>query len=204
MILHSAVKIKFFQKKEQTFENPLTYGAYCGSINEMQGKLGRGGRMYQVLDICRYVINYSNERNYGVSNLKLQKILYFIQAYFLINSENKEPCFAERIEAWDLGPVVPEAYREYKQYGSGDIPSITTYFQFKAGNSWEPERVEYEGSLVADKDCKLINEVVDKFADYAASDLVKLTHNQAPWKDAYARSQNNEITIRAIRDYFNE
>lgn len=160
--------------------------------------------MYHVLDICRYVINYSNERNYGISNLKLQKILYFIQAYFLINSKSKKPCFVERIEAWDLGPVVPEAYREYKQYGSGDIPTITTYLTFHAGSSWKSERIEYEDSLVAKEDCKLIDEVVDRFADYAASDLVNLTHNQAPWKDAYAPNQNNEITIKAIRDYFDE
>ena len=35
---------------------------------------------YKVLDVCRFVINYSNERDYGISNLKLQKVLYFIQA----------------------------------------------------------------------------------------------------------------------------
>lgn len=38
---------------------------------------------YKVLDVCRHVINYSNEHDYGISNLKLQKVLYFIQAYFL-------------------------------------------------------------------------------------------------------------------------
>lgn len=39
---------------------------------------------YKVLDICRHIINYSNEKDYGISNLKLQKVLYFVQAYFLI------------------------------------------------------------------------------------------------------------------------
>lgn len=55
---------------------------------------------YNVLDVCRYVINYSNDKDYGISNLKLQKILYFIQAYFLISANKK--CFEEKIEAWDL------------------------------------------------------------------------------------------------------
>lgn len=40
---------------------------------------------YDVLEVCRHVINYSNEKEYGISNLKLQKVLYFIQAYFLID-----------------------------------------------------------------------------------------------------------------------
>lgn len=48
---------------------------------------------YDVLDVSRYVIKYSNERDYGISNLKLQKVLYFIQAYFLTNTENGTPCF---------------------------------------------------------------------------------------------------------------
>ena len=38
--------------------------------------------MNNVLDVCRYIINYSNKKDYGISNLKLQKILYFIQAFF--------------------------------------------------------------------------------------------------------------------------
>lgn len=40
---------------------------------------------YDVLEVCRHVINYSNEQDYGISNLKLQKVLYLIQAYFLID-----------------------------------------------------------------------------------------------------------------------
>ena len=64
---------------------------------------------YKVLDVCRHVINYSNEHDYGISNLKLQKVLYFIQAYFLTKKKDHTPCFDEKIEAWDFGPVVPEA-----------------------------------------------------------------------------------------------
>ena len=50
----------------------------------------------------------------------------------------------------------------------------------------------------------MINAVVDKFANYSATDLVTLTHRQAPWADAYVPHMNNEITIEAIRKYFNE
>ena len=51
--------------------------------------------MNNVLDVCRYIINYSNKKDYVISNLKLQKILYFTQAFFLMNKENGEPCFTE-------------------------------------------------------------------------------------------------------------
>lgn len=70
---------------------------------------------YNVLDVSRYIINYCNENYYLISNFKLQKILYFVQAFFL-EAKNEE-CFREEIEAWDFGPVVPEVYREYRKYG---------------------------------------------------------------------------------------
>ena len=77
---------------------------------------------YKVLDIARYIINYSNEQQYGISNLKLQKLLYFVQAEFLAFTEKKQPCFQEEIEAWGFGPVVPGVYKEFRQYGSSNSP----------------------------------------------------------------------------------
>jgi len=57
---------------------------------------------------------------HSVSNLKLQKILYFIQAEFLV--VKGIPCFEEEIIAWGFGPVVLEVYHEYKVYGAAGIP----------------------------------------------------------------------------------
>lgn len=158
---------------------------------------------YNVLDVCRHVINYSNDKNYGISNLKLQKILYLVQAYFLISNDGN-PCFNERIEAWEFGPVVPEAYDEYKQYGSGNIPRIKSYFVLNPKDAWNTTRVEFCDNTILPEDKQRIDKVVDEFADYSATDLVALTHNQSPWIDAYVPYQNNEITLDAIRRYFNE
>ena len=52
---------------------------------------------YDLLGVCRLIVNYSNEKEYNISNLKLQKLLYYIQAYFLV--KKKRPCFDEDIEA---------------------------------------------------------------------------------------------------------
>lgn len=158
--------------------------------------------VYDVLDICRYVINYSNDKDYGISNLKLQKILYFIQAYFLI-SETGKPCFLDKIEAWDFGPVIPKAYHEYKQYGSGDIPFISSYFVFEKNDIWSVKRVKYDNDIIQKKDKVSIEQVIDKFSKYSATDLVTLTHMQSPWLDAYVPYQNNEITREAIKEFFN-
>lgn len=159
---------------------------------------------YDVLDVCRYVINYSNEKRYGMSNLKLQKILYFIQAYFLTCTDEGEKCFSDKIEAWDFGPVVPRAYHEYKMYGGGNIPRIDSYLAFDEKNIWKTKRIAFDENCISKKDRKYIEEVLDKFANYSATDLVTITHNQDPWRDAYEPNMNNEITVDAIRKYFND
>ena len=158
--------------------------------------------IYDVLDVCRHIINYSEKEDYGVSNLKLQKLLYFVQAYFMLEKKDHAPCFHEKIEAWDFGPVVPEAYQEWAQYGSCDIPMIESYMVIDKDNIWNSYRVQYHDDVIDEDDKKLIDRVIDKFADYAATDLVSLTLCQRPWKDAYNPYQINEITTNAIRWYF--
>lgn len=76
--------------------------------------------IYDAVGIAYYILKYSRkELNQGISNLKLQKILYFIQAEFLVKKD--EPCFEEIIEAWDFGPVIPAVYQEFKVFGSNNI-----------------------------------------------------------------------------------
>lgn len=153
---------------------------------------------YNALDVSQYVIKYSNDQDYGISNLKLQKILYFIQAYFLIRKN--EPCFANKIEAWDIGPVIPDVYDKYRQYPSGDIPT-EDYFSTDEDNIWNSKRVKYQ-DVIADNDKQIINKVVDKFADNSAIGLTVLTQKQTPWINAYNQKYSNEITIDALRLYF--
>lgn len=140
--------------------------------------------MYNVSDVTKYIINYS-EKYYGISNLKLQKILYFIQAHFLI--KKKTPCFYEDIEAWNFGPVIPIIYEKYKQYGSANIPII-----------------EKDNINISKKDKILINEIIDYFINYSATDLVYITKNQDPWKNIYNEDKTNKITLESIEKYFSE
>lgn len=156
--------------------------------------------MYDVCDVCRYVINYSNKKEYSISNLKLQKLLYFIQAVFIIDKGKQ--CFNDQIEAWDFGPVVPKAYREFKMYGCADIPPITSYFIFDEDDIWNTRRVEFDESIIKRKDRKAINKVVDMFSEYTATDLVQLTINQLPWENVYEPGMNNVITPDMLKEYY--
>lgn len=141
--------------------------------------------MYSAIDVSRYIIWYCKRNGYSISNLKLQKILYFVQADFLVSLGI--PCFEEEIEAWDFGPVVSDVYHEFKIYGNSNIPSS------------ECQNAEI---LILKKDREVIEEMVDQCVRYSASALVEITHNQAPWNDVYEKYCNNTISKESIKEYF--
>ena len=141
--------------------------------------------MYSALDVAKYVIEYCGKQGYAISNLKLQKMLYFIQADFLAKRSSR--CFADKIEAWGLGPVVSDVYNEYKKYGSAEIPD---------------KGVDSASMKIRKNDQLRINRIVDKCSKYTASALVEITHRQEPWKKVYKKYENNEITTESIKKYF--
>jgi uncharacterized phage-associated protein len=140
--------------------------------------------MYNVLLVSKYIINHCNQRDMPISNLKLQKLLYFVQAEFLVSTGNA--CFPEEIEAWDFGPVVPEAYHKYKVFGSLNIPAMGHTMEFE----------------IAEQARRLIDGIVDALAQYPASQLVEITHRQRPWKAVYSPYTRNVISKASIKEFF--
>lgn len=141
--------------------------------------------MYSALLIARLIIDYCNEKKMIISNLKLQKILYFVQADFLVNKET--PCFFEDIEAWNFGPVIPEVYFEYKIYGSSNIPYRNSIAVYRDIQKDDQDR---------------IFKMVQKCAKYSISTLVEITRRQALWREAYNPYRRNVIPKEEIRKYF--
>lgn len=73
---------------------------------------------YKAMDIAKYIIDKCTTDRHPISNLQLQKILYYVQKAFL---ENGMLAFIDEIEAWQFGPVVPEVYYQYCGFGSLNI-----------------------------------------------------------------------------------
>lgn len=141
--------------------------------------------LYDVLTIADYIIRRCSSEWYTVSNLKLQKLLYFVQAEFLVATG--KPCFREKIVAWDFGPVVPKVYREFCVYGSAHIPERTVTKPFLPKNTAE-----------------LIDGIVFTCLPFSSSQLVEITQHQLPWAVAYAKGYGSEITNESILNFFAE
>ena len=118
-----------------------------------------------------------------ISNLKLQKLLYYAQGCFLAVKD--EPLFSDHIMAWQHGPVVECVYHEYKNNGPNGIP-FDDDFDFSAFTREENE---------------LLQEVYDVFGQYSAWKLRNMTHEETPWKTTF---QNDEISTDTIKQYFKQ
>jgi uncharacterized phage-associated protein len=99
-----------------------------------------------------------------ITNLKLQKLLYYAQAWHL--AFYGRPLFGERIEAWVHGPVVPPVFGDFKHYGWSPIEPVAIPPSPSA-----PVRVHV--------DC-----VYQTYGGFSANDLERMTHQEDPWKNA--------------------
>lgn len=76
--------------------------------------------MYTAMQIAQYVIDKCTIEEYAISNLQLQKILFYLQKAALNKSINN-PIFCEDFVAWQFGPVIEEVYYNYCGFGSMPI-----------------------------------------------------------------------------------
>ena len=77
--------------------------------------------MYTAIDLSKYIVLKCIQDEHPISNLQLQKILYYIQKDFL---SRDDLAFSDSIEAWQFGPVVPNVYYYYCGYGAMPISLI--------------------------------------------------------------------------------
>lgn len=117
------------------------------------------------LEIANKLLAKSTDYDAGelMSNMKLQKMLYYQQGYHL--AVFGTPLFKEDIEAWMYGPVVPSVYEHFKSYGAGGIA---------------PESIDV--ILLSDDEEVLFDDVFEAYIDFSAYGLMHKTHSEMPWK----------------------
>ena len=117
----------------------------------------------------------------GISNLKLQKLLYYAQGFSM--AAYGEPLFKEDVVAWEHGPVVVEVYEKYKKNGSNYIPSDTC-----------------PASLTTDEK-NLIQSIWNVYGQFSAWKLRDMTHNEIPWLNT---KRNQIIPQERMVSYFKD
>lgn len=133
-------------------------------------KKNRDMPIYNVVDIVYFVLNklyhlslYNSA--YAPSNMKLQKLLYFIQGCYMRNNNGRE-LFEDDFQAWVSGPVIPSVYGMFRFYGRGII------------NKREIKRIPSlsQAAII------VITEVVEELGKEDSFVLSKMTHDsQTAW-----------------------
>lgn len=118
----------------------------------------------KVFIIADYFISKDNKNKIGLTNKKLQKLLYYAQAWYLVHKNKR--LFREDIEAWIHGPAIPKVYFEYKKFGYNNILK---------------EVDEKDLSSLSKEEREILDAVWEVYGKYDADYLELLTHNEEPW-----------------------
>lgn len=134
---------------------------------DMDKKINRN-----IIENSYYMIKLFIDENKDITNLKLQKLMYFVEAYYMVKNSSEPYLYESEWSAWNYGPVIPELYQEYKKFGSLPI-TITEEQKEKAEN-------------LPDKNKEYIESIYKILGDLSAFDLVTLTHlDGSPWSYIY-------------------
>jgi len=136
---------------------------------------------YKVKDIANKLLHraYVDEESELMTNMKLQKMLYYEQGFHLAYFGT--PLFEADIVAWQYGPVIPEIYNFYKENGKkGLMPSDSPI-------------------ILEETEENLFNEVFEVYNEFSASGLVTQTHSEKPWQEA---APNGVISTETMKSFF--
>lgn len=137
-------------------------------------------------DVACYILTQRG----SMSAMKLQKLVYYSQAWSLVWDE--KPLFSERIEAWANGPVVRDLY--FQHQGKFEVELSMFCNNGKSDN-------------LDDNAIETIDAVLDHYGEKSAHWLSVQTHNEAPWKEARGNLEDgerceNEISHASMAEYY--
>lgn len=136
--------------------------------------------MKDAITIANAILKLSEpEVGDSITNLKLQKLLYYVQGFHL--ALYGKPIFKENILAWEHGPVVKEVYCEYSGCGAEAIP------------------VPEESISLTEKEKDVIVGVWKVYGQFSAWKLRDMTHNEKPWKET---AKNAVISHNLLKGFF--
>lgn len=137
--------------------------------------------------VADYFIARAHEVGEPISNLKLQKLVYYAQAWHL--ALKNRPLIEADFEAWVHGPVNPSLYRRFR------------------ANAWKPIADEVPRPALPDDVRKHLEEVWQVYGGLSALDLERMTHAEEPWKIARGDLPpdalcDNEISPESMKAFY--
>lgn len=143
--------------------------------------------MATVNTVCDFIIVRLNEAGEHLNMLKLQKLLYYCQAWHL--AINKSKLFPSNFQAWVHGPVNRDVYDRFLAEKS--LYSVMVV---------EDVREVLAADLLEKDELDLITSVLDVYAGLTGSQLESMTHSEEPWIEARKGCSSWERSTNTISD----
>jgi uncharacterized phage-associated protein len=161
----------------------------CVACASRKGHNKQSTTAMDALTIADYFIWKSQQEGIPVTNKKLQKLLYYAQAWSLV-LQNK-PLFKQEIEAWVHGPAIRDVYFTFKEFGFSPIK----------------KEVDLANLKLSGEDTKLLDEIWRVYGKFDATYLETLSHSEKPWQEARAgldgdTPSENIIAPATMRDFY--
>jgi uncharacterized phage-associated protein len=153
--------------------------------------LKEGDNMKQEItyqDIADFFIALSNSAQDLITNLKLQKLLYYTQAWYL--AINNKPLFDGTFQAWVHGPVLPELYNEYKNFRWMPIER----------NDLTEKVLDKLKEKFGEQISLFMDDIVKEYFGLSAYQLETLVHSEEPWKKARLGLNPDEPSTNSIQN----
>ncbi len=150
--------------------------------------------MFRALSVAKELVrlSFTGDEKDPLTNLRLQKLLYYAQAWSLVLRESE--LFPEEIEAWRWGPVVPSVYNK--------LPD-------DQGASQTPPALFVDSPDLPPEEAELVRSVWEAYNQYSTLQLSRMTHQEMPWLRAWGDrptdgtgSGNDPIKVDDLEEYF--
>ena len=143
--------------------------------------------MYDINKIADYFIWLHHEFGDVITNLRLQKLVYYAQAWYL--ALNNEKLFDEDFEAWIHGPVNPSLYDRFKKY------------------KWNPISEEISKPELDPEVEKHLKEIMEVYSGFSSYELETISHKEEPWVNArgdlpFDAPSSNIISQDDMKSYY--
>ena len=182
---HRKMEKRLEQNKESI--SPVAYKKCKDAIDQLNALYGND----RIDLVARYILNKSSS---DITPMALQKLLYYAQSFF--RALFGVDLFCDNCQAWIHGPVYPDVYFKYREYGYDPIEKPFQY-------------LEEDLLKLTTREIDFLNSIISAFGCYSGNTLSRITHSEQPWIEARGNLKANdrgftEISRTTIDGYFKQ
>ena len=157
--------------------------------------------MYEARKICNFLLANFDAVEFDLTNLRINKLLFFIQAGAL--RQMPEGLIRNHFEAWQFGPVIKPVFDAFKMHKESPITGPAEFLDYSLG-----QQIPVPFDDIREEHRKIIIREFKAYSHFTTGQLVSLSHEaNGPWDTVYRAhladpTLSPRIPNQLIREHF--